>query len=117
MIQGKGGGDGCGRWFVREVDGLEYSIVVDDVCAQIDGYLDIVPRTALELGSKDALVKGDSLCMLAKARQAPLKFSVMAAEDGIKVEVGFLVDRVLVVGATLGVEDSTVEANVPAGLS
>ena len=117
MIQGKGGGDGCGRWFVREVDRLEYSIVVDDVCAQIDGCLDIVPRTAQEVSSKDVLVKGDGLCVLAKAREAPLKFSVMVAEDGIKVEIGFLVDRVLVVGATLGVEDSTVEANVLAGLS
>ena len=63
------------------------------------------------------MAKGDSLCVLAKARQAPLKFSVMVAEDGIKVEVGFLVDRVLVVGATLGVEDSTVETNVLAGMS
>ena len=63
------------------------------------------------------MVKRDSLCVLAKARQAPLKFSVMVAEDSIKVKVGFLVGRVPVMGATLGVEDSTVEANVLAGLS
>lgn len=117
MIRGKGSLDGCGGRFVREVDSFEYSIVVDDVGAQIDGHLGIVPRTAQEVSSKDALVKRDSFCVLAKARQAPLEFSVMVTEDGIKVDLRFLVDRVLVVGATLGVEDSIVEANVLAGLS
>ena len=115
-IQGKGNGDRCGGRFAREVDNFEYSVVVDDVCVQVDIHLDIVPRTTQEVSSKNVLVKGDSLCMLAEARQSPLKFSTMVAKDCIKVEVGFLVGRVFVRGATFGVEDSTVEANVLGGL-